>query len=134
MDCIFCKIIKGEIPSSKVYEDEKVTAFLDINPVNKGHTLIVPKKHSENILEDDLDDLKACMAAVQRVAKAVIPAVNAQGFNLIVNTDRAAGQIVMHTHLHIIPRFSDDGLRHWPHKQYNEGEMEQVRVDITKHL
>lgn len=134
MDCIFCKIINGKIPSAKVYENDKVFAFLDINPVNKGHTLVVPKKHSANMLEDDLEDLNACMDAVQKVAKATIAAVNAQGFNLGVNTNREAGQVVMHTHFHVIPRFSNDGLRHWPQGKYKEGVMEQVRASISKDL
>ncbi len=130
-DCIFCKIINGDIPSAKVYEDDRVMAFLDIGPVNKGHTLVVPKKHSSNVLEDDLEDLNACMKAVQIVAKAVIKTVNAGGFNLITNTNNAAGQVIPHTHFHIIPRFKDDGLKHWPHRRYKEGEMQELQKNIT---
>jgi len=134
MDCIFCKIIKGEIPSSKVYEDDRVYGFLDIAPVNKGHTLIVPKKHSSDVLEDDLEDLNACMKAVQVVAKAVIKATDAGGFNLITNTKKAAGQVIPHTHFHIIPRFEDDGLKHWPHHKYEEGEMSIIQEKITANI
>jgi histidine triad (HIT) family protein len=129
-DCIFCKIIRGEIPSSKVYEDEKTFAFLDISPINIGHTLIVPKKHSKNMLEDGDDDLKACIHAAKKVAKAVVKAVGADGFNLGVNTNEAAGQAVFHTHFHIIPRFSDDGLKHWPGKKADLDEMKKIQTNI----
>ncbi len=130
-DCIFCKIIKGDIPSAKVYEDDRVYGFLDIAPVNKGHALVVPKKHSSDILEDDLEDLNACMKAVQIVATAVIKVVNADGFNLITNTKKAAGQVIPHTHFHIIPRFENDDLKHWPHSKYKEGEMQELQKNIT---
>ena len=130
--CIFCKIIDGRIPAAKVYEDEKVFAFLDIMPINKGHTLIVPKAHSKNMLEDEDSDLAACIKAAKKVAKAVVAAVNADGFNLGINTEKAAGQAVFHTHFHIIPRFENDGLRHWPGGKYPEGEMEKVRAAVAK--
>ncbi len=133
-DCIFCKIIKGEIPSAKVYEDDKVLAFLDITPVNEGHTLVVPKKHSKNILEDDIEDLKACMNAIQEVSKAVIEAVDADGFNLIVNTNKAAGQMIFHTHFHVVPRHKGDGYEHWQGKKYEEGHMEEVQKKIRKNI
>jgi len=133
-NCIFCRIIKGEIPSLKVYEDDKVLAFLDISPVNKGHILVIPKNHASNYLESDDKDISACAVAVKKIGKAVVRAVEADGFNIGVNTKKAAGQIVMHTHLHIIPRFNDDGFRHWPHKQYEEGEMEKYKEKIIKEI
>lgn len=133
-DCIFCKIIKGDIPSAKVYEDDRVMAFLDIGPANKGHTLVVPKKHSKNILEDDLEDLNACMNTVQKVAMAIIRAVNAGGFNLITNTNKTAGQVISHTHFHIIPRFENDGLKHWPQGKYKDGEMEEIQKKIVENI
>jgi histidine triad (HIT) family protein len=132
--CIFCKIINGEIPSSKVYEDDKVYAFLDINPINKGHTLVIPKKHSTDMLEDDDEDLKAVIHVSKNIAKAVMTAVNADGFNLGVNTKKAAGQVVFHTHFHIIPRFENDGLKNWPGKSYEEGQMKEVSELIIKEL
>ena len=133
-DCIFCKILEGEIPSAKVYEDDRVMAFLDIGPANKGHTLVVPKKHSKNILEDDLEDLNACMNTVQKVAMSIIRAVNAGGFNLIVNTNKTAGQVISHTHFHIIPRFKNDGLKHWPQGKYEEGEMASIQKKIKENI
>jgi histidine triad (HIT) family protein len=132
--CIFCKIIDGKIPSAKVYEDEKVLAFLDIMPVNKGHILVVPKSHSKNILEDDDKDIEACMKAIKKVAKGMIKAVSAQGFNIGVNTEKAAGQAVFHTHFHVIPRYENDGLHHWPGGKYAEGEMEKVRKSLETFL
>ena len=89
-DCIFCKIIAGDIPSSKVYEDEVVLAFLDISQVTPGHTLVVPKKHARNLLE-----------------KKVEAATQAKGMNIISNMEEVSGQTVFHTHIHIIPRYSD---------------------------
>lgn len=133
-DCIFCKIIKGDIPSSKIYENDKVYAFLDISPVNKGHALIVPKKHSKNMLEDDDDDLKAVIHASKIVAKAIIMAVRADGFNLGVNTNSAAGQVVFHTHFHIIPRFNDDGLKQWTGAPYEDNEMQSIQNKILNSL
>jgi len=129
-DCVFCKIIDGQIPAHKVYEDDKTVAFLDIAPVNKGHMLVIPKKHSKNILEDDLEDLKACIATVQKIAHAVLKATNADGFNLGVNTNRAAGQAVFHTHFHVIPRFEDDGLRLWPQRKSTDEEMKTTQEAI----
>lgn len=134
MDCIFCKIISGEIPSSKVYEDDTVLAFLDINPVNKGHSLVIPKKHSANLLEDDIGDLTNCMSAIQKVARATMAAVNADGFNLMANTKPVAGQIVFHTHFHIVPRFEGDGLRHWPGIQIEDKERDAIRESIVNNL
>lgn len=133
-DCIFCKIIKGEIPSSKVYEDKKVFAFLDINPINKGHVLVVPKNHSLDLSDMADEDIKNLFIAAKKIANAVMKATGAQGCNLGMNNRKAAGQLVMHSHLHIIPRFEGDGLKHWPGKKYAEGEAEKVRQDIIKNL
>ncbi len=133
-DCIFCKIIKGEIPSSKLYEDDKVYAFLDIQPVNKGHTLIIPKEHYNDLLETPDETVDAMFRAVKKVAPAVMKGVNADGFNLGMNNKAAAGQVVFHAHLHIVPRFRDDGLKLWPGGKYDEGEVEKVRESIVSSL
>ncbi len=133
-DCIFCKIIKGEIPCSKIYENDKIMAFLDIMPVNKGHTLVVPKEHYETILDLPDDLLNELIVSTKKISKAVMKGVNADGFNIGVNTKEAAGQIIMHAHLHIIPRFSNDGLKSWPQSKYAEGEMDKVRESIVKFL
>ena len=133
-DCIFCKIVKGEIPSNKVYEDEKVLAFLDIGPVNKGHALVIPKEHYVNIYDIPENLLKNVIAAVKKVSKAVKKGVNADGINLNMSNDPSAGQVVMHSHIHIIPRFKDDGLKHWPQSKYKEGEAEEVKKKIKENL
>jgi histidine triad (HIT) family protein len=133
-DCIFCKIIRGELPAAKVYENDRVIAFLDIHPVNPGHTLVVPKKHCENLLDADDEILKEIMLTIKRVAWAITSAFNLLGFNVEQNNGRVAGQIVPHLHWHVIPRFPEDGLRHWPGKEYREGEMEEIKEKIRKEL
>ena len=110
--CIFCKIIANEIPSLKVYEDENVLAILDLSQTTKGHTIVMPKKHYANILEIPEDELAYLIQKVQEIAKNLINKLNAKGFNIIVNTNEAAGQSVMHLHIHIIPRYDEnDGLK-----------------------
>src|SRR3989344_7033437 len=116
--CIFCKIIKGDIPCSKIYEDEKTLVFLDIQPVHEGHCLIVPKEHSENLLETQDKTLQAMILTSKKVAKAIMEATHADGFNIHINTKRAAGQLVDHVHFHIIPRFKEDGLKLWAQYPY----------------
>jgi histidine triad (HIT) family protein len=133
-NCIFCKIIDGKIPCAKVYEDERTLAFLDISPVNLGHTLIVPKNHSRNLLEDSEEDFASLIKSVKKIGKAVMTAMKAEGFNLESNIEKAAGQVVFHTHFHIIPRFSSDGLKHWPQGKYEEGQIESVRKKIVNNL
>lgn len=112
-DCLFCKIIRGEIPSAKVYEDEYVYAFLDIAPSFPGHCLVVPKNHCRNILEIAPGEMEHIAKAVQKIAPAVLKAAGADGFNVIQNNGESAGQTVFHTHFHIIPRKAGDGLGLW---------------------
>jgi histidine triad (HIT) family protein len=109
-DCIFCQIAQKKIPSQIVYEDENFIAFLDIHPANKGHTLVIPKNHVKDLNELKEDAAKELFSIVQRVAYAVQKATNANAFNIIQNNGPAAGQIVSHVHIHIIPRFEKDGL------------------------
>ena len=106
--CIFCKIIDNEIPSSKVYEDEKILAILDISQTTKGHTLVMPKKHYTNITEIPSDELAYLMTKVQEIAKNLVNKLDAKGFNILINTNECAGQTVMHLHIHIIPRYSEN--------------------------
>lgn len=133
-DCIFCKIVKGEIPSAKIYEDKEFFAFLDIAPVNPGHTLIVPKLHCENLLDFPKAEETDLMEFIKKVAGAVMKATKADGFNLGMNNGGAAGQVVKHAHFHIIPRYSGDGLKQWPNGKYKEGEMERVQKKIKTQL
>lgn len=129
-DCIFCKIIRREIPSTPVYEDEHVYAFLDIKPTNPGHTLVIPREHHANIYTTPDETLGHIVSTARMLAIAIKTAVKADGVNLIMNNDPAAGQLVLHTHLHIVPRFQADGFRHWTGKSYRMGEMEAVAENI----
>jgi len=129
-DCLFCKIVAREIPCNKIYEDENFLAFLDINPVNKGHSLVIPKKHSRNILEIEDETLKNLTVVVKKLSNKIKTALKADGINIIINNEAGAGQIVFHTHIHIIPRFTDDGLKHWPGRKYKNGEAKTITKKI----
>lgn len=106
MQCLFCAIITGDIPSYKVFEDADTFAFLDIGPVSEGHTLVVPKTHAADLAAGTREDAERLMATVHRIAPAILAAVGADGYNLGMNHGISAGQDVMHTHLHIMPRAS----------------------------
>lgn len=116
-DCIFCKIIKGEIPAKKIYEDEKYLAFLDIKPNTKGHSLVIPKKHITNFTELTKAEVGELAQIVHKIAPQVVKLLSSDSFFLGLNNGRESGQIVDHVHWHIIPRYSDDGLVHWPCKE-----------------
>ena len=108
--CIFCKIIRGEIPSYKVYEDELVIAILDVNPSSNGHTLVMPKEHFSDVTTTPKNILDHCFEVSQVIAQAHIKQLHATGVNIITNAGKSAGQSVMHFHIHIIPRYENDGL------------------------
>src|SRR3954454_11074812 len=130
-DCIFCKIVSGEIPSHKIEEDDKTLAFMDINPWTRGHTgvypqedsrhpyhidqcgpaPVTPKEHSRNLYDIDQGDLAAAHATAQRVAQRMRDRLNCEGINIVQSSEPAAMQTVFHTHVHVIPRYSDDGLK-----------------------
>ena len=109
MDCLFCKIINGDIPSYKIYEDDETYAFLDINPCSKGHTVVVPKKHHDNFTSMPPEDAGSLFATVKMLTGMIEEAVSATGSNVGLNNKPAAGQVVPHVHVHIIPRFDEDG-------------------------
>ncbi len=125
--CIFCSIIKGEIPAQKIFEDEDTFAFLDVHPINRGHTLVVPKIHYANIYEVPDDVLAKIMHTVRFLAPKIKQAVGAEGINIGINNDKAAGQLVFHIHAHIIPRFEGDGHAHWHGNPYQDGEITTIR-------
>ena len=106
-NCIFCKIAKGEIPCHKVYEDDKILAFLDISQTTKGHTLVITKEHFDNFLFVPKDLLAQAISVAQKIAQASVTSLNAKGVNILINTNEAAGQTVMHFHIHVIPRYDD---------------------------
>jgi histidine triad (HIT) family protein len=110
-DCLFCKIVAGEIPSQRVDEDERTVAFMDINPATRGHALVIPRRHVANLLEIEADDLEATVAAAQRLARAVSERLGADGVNLINSCGPAAWQTVFHFHFHVIPRYEGDPLK-----------------------
>ena len=131
-DCIFCRIVRGEIPSAKIFETDTVLAFLDINPVSKGHTLVIPKTHYGTFPEMPVDVLAALGETLQKIGKAVKSELNSAGFNLLLNNGRAAGQLIDHSHFHLIPRNLQDGVMDWPPVQpYAEGEVEAIRAKLA---
>ena len=110
-DCLFCKIVAGELPAEVVEEDERAIAFMDISPGTRGHLLVVPRNHARDILEIDAEDLHATMDTVQRMARRVHDRLGADGVNVLNSRGAAAWQTVFHFHVHVIPRYVDDPLR-----------------------
>jgi histidine triad (HIT) family protein len=129
-DCIFCKIIAGEVPSLKLYEDDRVFAMMDINPFDDGHCLVITKAHAENLLNVDPDDLVAVLPAAQKICRAVEAALEPEGINLVQANGPAAGQTVYHFHTHIFPRRLNDGaMLNWG---YTPGDMGRIEVVYNK--
>ena len=110
-DCLFCRIVAGEVPSTRVAEDERTIAFMDINPATRGHVLVVPREHALDLLTVAPEDLAACAAAAQRLAGQMTERLGAAGVNLLNSCGRAAWQTVFHFHVHVIPRYEGDPLR-----------------------
>jgi histidine triad (HIT) family protein len=119
-DCIFCKIVAGSLPSAKVYEDADTVAFMDINPVVKGHTLVIPKKHCDQLMSVPPEILQKLILVAQKIAQAQIIGLDAIGLNLTQANGKVAGQIVPHIHFHVIPRFEiDEHVRRWNPGKYD---------------
>jgi len=131
-ECIFCKIVKGEIPCQKIGENEDFLCFLDIKPITEGHALVVPKEHCTDFSEFPAALAESYVRFVKEMAAKIVKAVHADGFNLGVNNGAAAGQLVFHQHTHIIPRFKDDGLKSWPHMKVSQEELEALRQRILE--
>ncbi len=110
-DCLFCKIVAGELPSQRVDEDERTVAFMDISPATRGHALVVPRRHARDLLAIEPEDLSAVIRAAQRLARRAVPALGADGVNLINSCGADAWQTVFHLHVHVIPRYAGDPLR-----------------------
>lgn len=126
-DCIFCEIIKGSIPSKTFFEDDEVIAFLDINPTAKGHSLIVPKNHFNLIYDPSEDKIGKVFKSVSKVSKLIRDKLECDGFNLLVNQGKLAGQEVDHFHIHIIPRYKGDGIHLFPaHIDIKDDEMKNI--------
>lgn len=132
-DCLFCKIVRREVPAHVVHEDEQVLAFLDSRPVHAGHTLVIPKLHSDDLSEMPADDLGPALDACQKIGNALLQ-LGAEGFNVVTNAKPASGQDVHHTQFHIIPRYTGDGLPSWPQQPYPEGQDAVWREKLRQKL
>jgi histidine triad (HIT) family protein len=133
--CVFCKMADGEIPVTKVYEDDAVLAFLDIGPISDGHTLVIPKRHCAMLHECDPEVLAEVSVRLGRIAEAVMAATNADGYNVLSNNGAAAGQVVEHLHFHVIPRKVEDRVfTQWPSYKYRKGQAEDIAERIRRYL
>jgi histidine triad (HIT) family protein len=132
-DCLFCKIVAGEIPATLVHEDERTVAFMDINPATRGHLLVVPRTHARNLLEIARDDLTACATAAQKLATRVSDRLGADGVNVLNSCGRDAWQTVFHFHLHVIPRYAGDPLRlPWTPQPGDRDEIAAAAAELTR--
>ena len=130
-DCIFCKIVAGELPAEKVDEDEHTVSFMDINPWTRGHALVIPRNHSRNLYEIDEQDLAHVSAAAKRLAVRMKERLGCDGVNLLNSCEPAAWQTVFHFHAHVIPRYEDDPLRlPGAPRQPEEGELAEVAEEL----
>jgi len=135
LDCIFCKIVSGRIPSIKLYENDSVLVFMDIGPISDGHILVIPKQHYAHLDQTPPEVVIQISQTLPMLAAAVQKAVNADGYNLLCNNGKAAGQVVEHLHFHIIPRHYNDGVfNRWPSYVYQEGKAEKIAKKIKENL
>ncbi len=134
-DCMFCSIVAGQMGAAVLSHNERAVSFLDINPANPGHALIVPKRHAETLLELEAEEITDIMILTQRIARAVTEVTGVPAFNLLQSNGSAAGQVVDHAHFHMIPRHAGDGIDlHGRQGQYEEGEMERLQEEIKQRL
>src|SRR3989339_499913 len=135
MDCIFCKIIDGSIPSHKVYEDDQVMAFFDILPISPGHTIVAPKKHIADVESLSDEEFSALALAVKKIGKGALEGLDVKGYSVFLDNKSAANQHVPHAHFHLVPREEGDGLERWPQGGYGQNEaefyLEKVRKSIS---
>ena len=134
-DCVFCAMVAGKIPVTRIYEDDVVLAFLDIGPLSDGHTLVIPKEHCVKFHECKPELLAQVASRLGKIAAAVASAMNADGYNVLCNAGRAAGQVVDHLHFHVIPRRSGDGVfTEWPAYRYEKDQIEEIASKIRTKL
>ena len=134
-NCIFCKTASGEIPSYTIYEDDDFKAFMDISPASKGHTILIPKQHADNIFDLDETVASKLLPVAARIAKALKSELKCEGLNLLQNNGEAAGQTVFHFHMHIIPRYEvDKVVVKWVEDKYEGEPLDQLSDKIKKHL
>ncbi len=130
MDCLFCKIASGDLDAKIIYEDEHVVSFLDIMPISKGHALVVPKEHATNIFDMSQESYIYTHKVVHKLSFVIKEAVGACGVNIGMNNNSCAGQVIMHPHIHIIPRFENDSLELWKGDKISDDQM----CDIFKRI
>lgn len=138
-NCIFCKIVNGEIPAVKVFENEHVLAFLDISQTTEGHTLVIPKQHVENLFMLDQETAQQVFSVIPSIANAIVRAFDAKGLNLVNNNHEVAGQTVFHYHVHLVPRYEghDDGFRILYSnnmEKYSQQRLQELALQIKAHL
>lgn len=128
---VFCKIVKGEIPCYKVYEDDVCLAFLDVNPVSKGHTLVIPKSHFDDVIDCNTEVYAHIMLVVKRLSTLIMKRMDAKGLNIVTNAKEVAGQTVPHFHVHIIPRYSDNDGYKAEYTKVEGLDLLQIQHDLT---
>ncbi len=132
-DCLFCKIVRGEIPSKKVYDDKNTIAFLDINPATPGHVLVVPKKHAEDITKIGEEELSDSIVVVKKISGLLMEKMNAIGVNVVQNNGKHAGQLVSHIHFHVIPRYPNDNvIITYQRAHLSESDLEEIRKKLSE--
>ncbi len=133
MDCLFCSIVEGKIPALKIFENDHVLAFLDIGPVSKGHTLVIPKNHAQDLAAGSVEDSVELIKVIHDLAPKIVKALGGTGYNLGLNHGEVAGQIVMHTHFHVMPRYEGEErkfVKTHPSKEELEKVAEEIRVGL----
>jgi histidine triad (HIT) family protein len=134
-ECLFCKMVAGQIPVTKIYENDVILAFLDIGPISDGHALIIPKQHFDKLDECPPELLAKVASHLGKIAKAVSATMHSDGYNVLCNNGRAAGQVIDHLHFHIIPRNSgDDVFNRWPSYKYPDGKIDEIADRIREKL
>lgn len=134
-NCIFCKIITGEIPSTNIFEDDNFKVIMDISPAAKGHAIILPKKHFKNLFEMDEETSSKALSIARKVAAAMMEELKCDGLNVLQNNGEAAGQTVFHYHIHLIPRYQGDQVNiAWKSGKYNDGEASSIALAIAKRM
>jgi histidine triad (HIT) family protein len=134
-DCLFCKMVSGQIPVTKIYEDNDILCFMDIGPISEGHTLVITKQHVDKVHECPPEILSRTVSKLGRIAGAVAAAMNSDGYNILNNNGKVAGQHIQHLHFHIIPRKKGDGVfDRWPSFKYPEGKIDVIADKIRQKL
>ncbi len=132
-DCIFCKLANGEIPTRSIYEDEDYKVILDAAPATRGHALILPKEHADNLYQLPEETVGRAFVLAKRMAASITEALGCQGFNIVQNNGEAAGQTVFHFHIHLIPRYTDDGQGlFWESRHYSDETLDEIRSQLAK--